>query len=78
MKEHDKKLTDRTCTEACVKGGAKYVFTSGGKVYMIENQSDPLLATHAGHSVRVTGELKGETITVSKIVTSQKKAAAKS
>src|SRR5947207_1292928 len=59
MKLHDKKLTDRGCTEACVKAGAKYVFASGGRVYMIENQSDPLLATHAGHTVRLTGDMKG-------------------
>ena len=77
MIEHDKKLTDRTCTEACVKTGAKYVFASGGKVYMIENQSDPLLAMHAGHTVRLTGEMKGDTVTVSKIVMPASKKAAK-
>ena len=79
MMEHDKALTDRTCTEACVKAGAKYVFASNGKVYMIENQSDPLLATHAGHTVRLTGDMKGDTITVSKIMMpSAKKASKKS
>jgi hypothetical protein len=67
MMEHDKKLTDRTCTEACVKAGAKYVFASNGKVYMIENQSDPALVTHAGHTVRLTGAMNGDTITVSNI-----------
>ena len=37
MIEHSggKITTDAQCTEACVKGGAKYVFTSGGKVYTI-------------------------------------------
>ena len=67
MKEHDKKLTDKGCTEACVKGGAKYVFASGGKVYTIENQNDPQLAAHAGEIVRLTGEMKGNSITVSNI-----------
>ena len=67
MIEHDKKLTDRTCTEACVKDGAKYVFASRGKVYQIKDQTDPELATHAGHTVRLTGEMKGDTITVSRI-----------
>lgn len=73
MRHGDKKMTDRGCTEACVKGGAKYVFTSQGKVYTIANQSDPDLATHAGHTVRLTGAMKGQDITVSKIVMPAKK-----
>jgi hypothetical protein len=65
--EHGKKMTDRECTEACVKGGAKYVFASKGKVYQIANQDDADLAMHAGHTVKLTGEMKGDSITVSKI-----------
>ena len=65
--EHGKKMTDRDCTEACVKGGAKYVFASKGKVYQIANQTNPDLAMHAGHTVMLTGEMKGDSITVSKI-----------
>ena len=65
--EHGKKMTDRDCTEACVKGGAKYVFASKGKVYQIANQDNADLAMHAGHTVRLTGEMKGDSITVSKI-----------
>ena len=65
--EHGKKMTDRACTEACVKGGAKYVFASKGKVYQIANQDDADLAAHAGHTVKLTGEMKGDSITVSKI-----------
>ena len=65
--EHGKKMTDRACTEACVKGGAKYVFASKGKVYQIANQDDADLMTHAGHTVKLTGEMKGDSITVSKI-----------
>jgi hypothetical protein len=61
-------MTDRDCTLACAKAGAKYVFVTGGKVYSIANQNDPDLQTHAGHTVRLTGEMKGDTITVSKIV----------
>jgi hypothetical protein len=60
--EHNKNMTDRSCTEACVKGGAKYVFASGDKVYMIENQKDPALALYAGQQVTVSGELHGDTI----------------
>ena len=62
-----KKLTDRQCTEACIKEGAKYVFVSGGKVYNIANQDYAGLAEHAGHSVTLKGEMAGDTITVSDI-----------
>jgi hypothetical protein len=62
-----KKMTDRECNEMCVKGGAKYVFVSKDKIYQIADQKDAALATHAGHTVLLTGEMKGDTITVSKI-----------
>jgi len=62
------KMTDRDCTLACTKAGGKYVFVTGGRVYNIANQDDTALQTHAGHTVRLTGEMKGDTITVSKIV----------
>jgi len=65
--EHGQKMTDRACTEACVKGGAKYVFASKGKVYQISNQDDAALAMHAGHTVKLTGEMKGDSITVAKV-----------
>ncbi len=55
------------CTVACVRGGSKYVFVSEGKMYQISNQAFAALATHAGHAVKLTGELKGDAITVSKI-----------
>ena len=63
-----KKMSDRDCTLACIKEhNAKYVFVEGGKVYNIDNQDLPALQEHAGHTVRLTGERKGDTITVSKI-----------
>jgi len=61
------KMPDRECTQACVKGGSKYVLVSSGKVLQIANQDNKDLATHAGHTVKLTGELKGASITVSKI-----------
>ena len=60
-------MTDEACTKACLKGGSKYVFVSGDKVYEIANQNNPELATHAGQTVKVSGEMKGDSITVSKI-----------
>jgi hypothetical protein len=62
-----KKVADRECTEMCIKGGAKYVFVSKDKVYQIANQTDKALATHAGHTVLLSGDVKGDTITVAKI-----------
>ena len=67
MAMEGKKATDRECTEMCIKGGEKYVFVSKGKVYQIADQKDVALATHAGHTVLLTGEMKGDTISVAKI-----------
>jgi hypothetical protein len=44
-----------------------------GKVLNIVNQDAAGLEEHAGHTVRVTGEMKGDTITVSKLVMPGKK-----
>ena len=67
--EHDgKKMTDADCTKACVEGhGAKYVFVSGGKTYKIANQDFAGLKDHAGHKVVLSGEMKDDSVTVSKI-----------
>lgn len=56
MAHGGKKVDDRECTLACVKGGSKYVFASGGKVYAVSNQDLPALREHAGHTVMLTGE----------------------
>jgi hypothetical protein len=64
--KHPEGQAARACTESCVKGGASYVFVSGGKVYKLEDPSK-LVAAHAGHMVSLTGEMKGETIAVAKI-----------
>jgi hypothetical protein len=67
-------MTERDCALACVKGGGKFVFVSDGKVYKIANQDSPLLQMHAGHAgVTLTGDMKGDTITVSKIAMPAKK-----
>jgi hypothetical protein len=60
------KMSDRDCTVACAKGGAPYVLVSDGRIYQLTNH-DGDLRTHAGHTVNLTGELKGETIRVSTI-----------
>jgi len=60
---------DRECTLACVNSGGKYVFVSQGKVYELQNQEYAGLKEHAGHTVKLTGEMSGDSksITVSKI-----------
>ena len=58
--EHD-------CTLDCVRGGSKFVLVTETKVYQIANQDLADLKTHAGHKVKMTGELKGDSMTVSKI-----------
>ena len=65
-------MTDKACTLACVKAGAKYVFVSGGKVYQIANQNQADLAKEAGDKVSLTGDVNGTTITVSKVMMEKK------
>ena len=59
--------SDHDCVTKCVAGGSKYVFVVGAKTYQIANQDFASLSDHGGHKVALTGELKGESITVSKI-----------
>ena len=60
---------DHDCATKCITGGEKNVFVSadGKTTYKIANQDFAGLKTHAGHKVALTGDLKGDTITVSKI-----------
>ena len=72
--EHGSKtMSDHDCTLACVKNGAKFVFVHSGKVYKIENQGFASLPEHAGHTVQLKGDLKGDTIRVSSIEKPAKK-----
>jgi hypothetical protein len=59
-------MAARECTEACVKQGASHVLVSQRKVYKLEDPGK-VVAAHAGHTVSLTGEMKGDTITVTKI-----------
>jgi hypothetical protein len=73
--EHEgKKMTEADCTGVCVKKGAKYVFVSEGKVYELANQKSKTIASHAGQEVQLTGEMKGDTITATKITAAAKPA----
>jgi len=56
----------KDCTMECVKGGAKYILIDpSGKVYQLSDQKKP--EAFAGSNVKVTGTLKGDTITVASI-----------
>ena len=68
LAEHKDLKTDRDCTLACIKAGSKIVFVSDGKVFNIANQKLAGLTANAGETVELTGTMKGDTITVSKIV----------
>ena len=59
-------MSDRECTQMCASRGAQYVLVSDGKVYRLANHAGDL-KTHAGHTVNVTGEVKGDSIKVSKV-----------
>lgn len=62
------KMADHDCTVACVKGGSKYVLVgSDGKVYDIANQDFKDLEKNAGAKIKLTGDLTGSAITISKI-----------
>jgi hypothetical protein len=60
--------SDHDCVSKCVAGGSKYVFVGpGNKVLQIANQDFADLKDHGGHKVALTGEVKGDSVTVSKI-----------
>ena len=58
---------DNECATKCIAGGQKAVFVSGGKTYQLANQDFAGIKEHAGHKIALTGEMKGDTITISKI-----------
>ena len=64
MEHGGKKTEAHECTVACVKGGAKYVFVSQGKIFDIENQDLAGLEEHAGHTVKLTGDLQADKKTI--------------
>ena len=65
--EHGTKVSDDECTKMCVTKGAKYVFVNADKVLTIANQQFKGLGALAGARVTLTGELKGDAITVTKL-----------
>jgi hypothetical protein len=64
--KHGKNMSDRDCALACAAKGSQFVLVSDGKVYKLMNH-DADLRAHAGHAVKLTGTLNGESIRVAKI-----------
>ena len=67
MTEHGKKGNDKDCTLMCFKDGSKFVFVTKDTVMPIANQDFKDLQQFAGETVTLTGDLKGKSITVTKI-----------
>jgi hypothetical protein len=61
------KMADHDCTVSCVKGGSKYVLLVEGKIYQIANQTFADVEKLAGQTVKLTGDIQGDAITVSKV-----------
>jgi hypothetical protein len=57
---------DHDCAVKCAAKGS-YVFVVGDKIYKIADQKMKELEQHAGHRVDITGTMKDDTITVSKV-----------
>lgn len=62
---HNPKMGDaKTCTDACVKGGAKYVLynSSTKAIYQLDDQSKP--KDFSGQKVKVSGTYNAATKTI--------------
>lgn len=58
--------TDAKCIQECVKAGASYALVVGDKVYTLAGKA-AAIAPFAGKQVKIEGEVKDNTITVTSI-----------
>ena len=58
--------SDGECVRECVKHGAKFAVLAGGKIYVLAGKSSEVGAL-AGKKATVSGELTGNTLSVSSI-----------
>jgi len=54
------------CVKGCIKGGSKAVFVTDGKVVGISNP-DKISESLYGKKVTITGDLSGDSVTISSI-----------
>jgi cation transport ATPase len=67
-KHSEEKGSDHSkCVAKCIQGGSAYVLVAKDKVYKIANQDFADLKAHAGHVVMLSGDVKDDTITVTKV-----------
>ena len=57
-------VNDRECTLGCVKLGAEFVLVTDTRIYRIDNQKLPELASFASRRVQIKGKLDGDRIVV--------------
>ncbi len=63
------KLRDKSaeeCTRTCQRAGATYVLVAGGKIYKLKGDAIDV-GVLAGQKAKVTGSLRGDTVTVDRI-----------
>jgi len=60
-------VSDRECTLGCVKVGAEFVLVTDTRIYRIDNQQLPELASFASRRVQIKGRLDGDRIVVASI-----------
>ena len=58
----------RDCAERCIKGGAAPVFVTEKEQNVYKLTNAELAAKHLKGKVQITGELKGDTLHIAKIV----------
>jgi len=58
--------SDAKCIQECVKAGSQYVLMVGSKMYKLDANAQTI-APLAGKHVKISGELKGTTISVQSI-----------
>ena len=58
--------SDAECTRACAKEGSKYALIVGKSVYTLEGHEADL-DKYAGQKVLLTGDVKGQTVTVKSV-----------
>ena len=59
--------SDAECIRACVKEGAKFAVQAGANTYILSGKTSEVSAL-AGKKVTVSGDLKGNTLTVNSVV----------
>ena len=63
--------SDAECTRECIKANSSYALVVGDKVYKLVGDSKPFDPL-AGKRITVTGDVKGDTLTVASVAEAKK------